>query len=666
MSLAFCLFGHFAHSSFAAIPSVILDDSFAGAAINSTNWVVSLPFSNSSVVPNNGSVTLNNNGQITAKPTVKAPYTVVLEDVTMSDFEVLSVDIRSDGVIPAGEEVAPGIRFTFWNQNGYVNATFYPVGLAGGEGLTSGGFTKSSTYKIKITDDGANFTLWVNDVVIFSGASNLSAGNKITIFNRGTQTGWGIPSSTTIGSVLITQQNEPTDTDLDGVNDYREAKDGTNPNDPNSFKPTSKGLVAYYPTKNSLADESGYSNDLVNPTSGIIFTSGRLGKDNTAVVLSSNSDSVSSINPIGISGNQSHSFSFWLYLPSYPSCSGGEGTLLNIGQGGQHAGDISRIFCDDIAEGGGRMVSSGEYADMELRNLGAQFLGNWHHVVCVYDGSVTGTRIYIDGAGSSLIPWPGGNWVDSRNLISTPFTIGRTGTSAAPAAAPGAALSDIRLYNRALSATEVGQIYQQENDTDGDGIFDIYETNTGIYVSVTDTGTSPNNPDTDGDGLLDGVETATGIYVSAKDTGTNPNKQDTDGDGLADGVETNTGIYVGEGNTGTSPVNEDTNGDGIKDGEAVVWKLNPLEDYTPVMNFLKHASETGSAGRFGIYTSNSITDLNLGALVLQKSGSTVTLNLQLQSKSSMNDAWTNHSTVPMFLDMPGNKTFLRIRALGPQ
>ena len=69
-------------------------------------------------------------------------------------------------------------------------------------------------------------------------------------------------------------------------------------------------------------------------------------------------------------------------------------------------------------------------------------------------------------------------------------------------------------------------------DTDGDGVADYYETNTGTWVSATDTGTDPNNTDTDGDTLSDGVESNSGTYVDATDTGTNPNVSDTDGDGL--------------------------------------------------------------------------------------------------------------------------------------
>jgi hypothetical protein len=54
-------------------------------------------------------------------------------------------------------------------------------------------------------------------------------------------------------------------------------------------------------------------------------------------------------------------------------------------------------------------------------------------------------------------------------------------------------------------------------DSDGDGLTDDVETNTGVYVSPSDTGTDPNNPDTDGDGFSDGDEV---------NQGTDPNNPD--------------------------------------------------------------------------------------------------------------------------------------------
>ena len=52
---------------------------------------------------------------------------------------------------------------------------------------------------------------------------------------------------------------------------------------------------------------------------------------------------------------------------------------------------------------------------------------------------------------------------------------------------------------------------QPTTDTDGDGLYDSVESNTGIYVSETDTGTDPNNQDSSGDGLIDGAVVSAGF-----------------------------------------------------------------------------------------------------------------------------------------------------------
>ena len=49
-----------------------------------------------------------------------------------------------------------------------------------------------------------------------------------------------------------------------------------------------------------------------------------------------------------------------------------------------------------------------------------------------------------------------------------------------------------------------------DDDDDGDGLLDVVETGTGVFVSPTDTGTDPLDPDSDGDGASDGLEVAAG------------------------------------------------------------------------------------------------------------------------------------------------------------
>jgi hypothetical protein len=65
-----------------------------------------------------------------------------------------------------------------------------------------------------------------------------------------------------------------------------------------------------------------------------------------------------------------------------------------------------------------------------------------------------------------------------------------------------------------LNAIPFSTTKPAETDTDGDGLIDIVETNTGVYVSPTNTGTDPNKADTDGDGYTD---------LHEIQAGTNPN-----------------------------------------------------------------------------------------------------------------------------------------------
>jgi cysteine-rich repeat protein len=75
-------------------------------------------------------------------------------------------------------------------------------------------------------------------------------------------------------------------------------------------------------------------------------------------------------------------------------------------------------------------------------------------------------------------------------------------------------------------------------DADGDGILNIHETGTGIYVSATDTGTNPLDPDSDADGYCDGSSSPGGC--SAGDNCPvlgNADQLDADLDGFGDACD---------------------------------------------------------------------------------------------------------------------------------
>ena len=108
-----------------------------------------------------------------------------------------------------------------------------------------------------------------------------------------------------------------------------------------------------------------------------------------------------------------------------------------------------------------------------------------------------------------------------------------------------------------------------DGDGDGDGLINVEE-----FEQHTD----PTEADTDGDGLTDGAETNTGTFISVTNTGTSPTKADSDKDGLDDGAETNTGTFINKEDTGTDPNNKDTDGDGFGDGNEVAGGTDPHDE----------------------------------------------------------------------------------------
>ncbi|MGD9419943.1 MAG: sulfatase-like hydrolase/transferase [Verrucomicrobiota bacterium JB025] len=98
-----------------------------------------------------------------------------------------------------------------------------------------------------------------------------------------------------------------------------------------------------------------------------------------------------------------------------------------------------------------------------------------------------------------------------------------------------------------------------EDDPDDDGVDNAAEQT---------AGTDPNEADSDSDGLDDAVEIA---------GPTDPLDSDSDDDGLSDGVETNSGRFVSSSDTGTDPMLSDTDDDGVNDRIEISLGTDPFD-----------------------------------------------------------------------------------------
>ncbi len=241
--------------------------------------------------------------------------------------------------------------------------------------------------------------------------------------------------------------------------------------------------------------------------------------------------------------------------------------------------DAPGIFSSWGQSFGGDAISAFEQSDNQ-----------WHHVVLTVDNpNGSGERLlYIDG---ELIASGGDPWTfyDAR-----PLTIGlRQETE--PHAFRGT-IDELAIWKRNLTPLEVVILWNNgrgrriptlfpdsdsnglidhweemvvlppgsaDDDTDGDGLSNLEEFQRGLFPRV---------PDSDGDDRDDRDESDTGIWISETDTGTSPHLWDSDADGLSDGEENPIDSV-----TPTNPNIWDSDGDGFSDGDETQLGTNPSD-----------------------------------------------------------------------------------------
>lgn len=211
------------------------------------------------------------------------------------------------------------------------------------------------------------------------------------------------------------------------------------------------GLVAYYPFHGDANDASGNGNN--GAVYGAQLTADRFGIASTAFSFDGNSEYISLPISSFLNNAQTATISLWVKDNS----SNQTGAFL-----GDWAEATGGIYLNDYT---GSNAAIAILPNGSITTSTQSLVGNWHQVVVVFDGTQTGNnnrlQFYVDGISNVLsfayaIP-------TSLGGGSSSVLIGARQVNGIPGDFFSGQVSDIRIYNRALLASEIRQLYTNES-----------------------------------------------------------------------------------------------------------------------------------------------------------------------------------------------------------
>ncbi|MFO1478202.1 MAG: LamG-like jellyroll fold domain-containing protein [Verrucomicrobiota bacterium] len=213
----------------------------------------------------------------------------------------------------------------------------------------------------------------------------------------------------------------------------------------------STGLVAFYAFDGNGADSSSSGLNLVNHS--VTYQSGLHGQAASFDGLHSYYETAQSFPLIG---NSSRTMDVWLYANSFS----GFQSVFQYGDYNQLGG----IWGMNVLPPSSGVVYAnfGNIVVSSQPNHTAYGTGQWFNLAASYDGSTHATRIYINGmyVGGDLIL---GTTASGLNTTSGPLDIGYNApgfpiTGNQWYSAWNGLMDDLRIYNRALTDSEIAQL----------------------------------------------------------------------------------------------------------------------------------------------------------------------------------------------------------------
>jgi len=136
------------------------------------------------------------------------------------------------------------------------------------------------------------------------------------------------------------------------------------------------------------------------------------------------------------------SISIWINLNSLST-----GWLFS-----QYTGSVTGRFVFNVTATGGFQINVSSTNSLSTTNIPVITTNNWYHVVVVKDGS-NGWTLYADGASHST-------WNSTENIITNQNTI-LGGDDSVTSSNMIGKIDQVRIFNRAITATEVETLYNE-------------------------------------------------------------------------------------------------------------------------------------------------------------------------------------------------------------
>jgi surface protein len=240
------------------------------------------------------------------------------------------------------------------------------------------------------------------------------------------------------------------DYDSDGFTNWQEYQAGTNQNDANSTPGLNFGLVAWYPFDGNASDMSGNGNH--GTVNGATLGTDRFGITGQAYSFDGVDDFIEVQNSNELKFLDQYSILVWVKAPNFQRRYNHIITKM--------AGSISSFEIYGGYQSGGTgltLVHNRSLASYHMQYSSSLPDNTWHHFGLTYANGIL--KRFDDGVSSaSYNGWPKVEPQESSLYIGR----GTISTSAGTEFMQGC-IDNVRIYNRALSATEVQSLYQLES-----------------------------------------------------------------------------------------------------------------------------------------------------------------------------------------------------------